>query len=412
MTKYLIAALALTYLFTTASVAQNQPDLIINGDPVDASVDLPEPLRIGRTTDEFRIFGCSATLLNENWVILAAHCIQRELVFFESRNSEWDPAGIAKIVEWYPHPNYSRRPLRNDIALAQISWVRKPADGPIVPLVIDSRPKFGDIVRIFGWGQTSPDGSSKTDSLKDELRFANVAVSRCGDFETDQNPGVFCTTPNAASQTTCAGDSGGPVITIDDAGRAKLVGVISGGVTLNCGLDGGAAIQTSVRDYFPWIARTMRKTASFVQFQAKIPKTYCLEAYFDLPLADSGGIREFNVVASNDCRGGSGQKWELSQLGGLVTKVYPDDDPDDDQRVYMYATQRETAHKNQGYEVRAAQFFSELPAFRWIFRDDGQIESELHGMCLDISRSAPFAHGRDAIVYPCHGGSNQKWRPR
>ena len=73
---------------------------------------------------------------------------------------------------------------------------------------------------------------------------------------------VICT-GGAAGKDSCLGDSGGPAIAHDSAGRAWLVGVLSKGSELPsytdwCAVDGRYGMYTRVRNYADFVLTTMQ----------------------------------------------------------------------------------------------------------------------------------------------------------
>jgi chymotrypsin len=154
---------------------------------------------------------CSASLINENWVLTAAHCVDGATswdLYLGSHNvdnNQETGRQVIKAKRGFTHPEWDRPSLRNDLALIELE---SPANLDqyvgITPLAMTS-PEAGTEVRATGWGKTSDSSSSKSPVLK----FIDVPVmseSECkGFYGNTITSGHICI--DSAKGGVCNGDS-------------------------------------------------------------------------------------------------------------------------------------------------------------------------------------------------------------
>jgi V8-like Glu-specific endopeptidase len=183
---------------------------------------------------------CTGTLIADDTILTAAHCIEGEdpatLSFRLGADSKM--AVSFPIARGIPHPRYTQDKHGSyDIALLRL---REPAMG-VTPL-----PYRKDSLSIYFRGRLTfvgfgdADGATKAGSgLKRCLR---LNVSRVNDFTFETN------TPG---HTTCHGDSGGPVLKYRD-GTWEIMGLITSGDRLCKRFGLSARVDVAAE----WIAKT------------------------------------------------------------------------------------------------------------------------------------------------------------
>ncbi|HYI01358.1 S1 family peptidase [Hyalangium sp.] len=207
---------------------------------------------------------CTGTLIADDTILTAAHCIEDEdpatLSFMLVADSKM--AVRFPIASGIPHPRYTQtRRGSYDIALLHL---REPVRGVSpVPYRKASLPVyFRGRLTFLGFGDA--DGATKRGSgLKRCLR---LNVSRVNDFTFEND------TPG---HTTCYGDSGGPVLKYRDDDTWEIVGIITSGDSLCKRFGLSARVDVAAE----WIA----KTAS--------PSRVAPRLLSSAPEADFGGKR-------------------------------------------------------------------------------------------------------------------------
>lgn len=264
--RLILAGLMLAW--SSVSTAFDVGPRIVGGSTASAG-DFPwQVALIGDIDDPFQSQFCGASLIDEQWILTAAHCydsanpgVYVAVGFLDLDLAKSAVYGYSET--WVIHPQYNDTTLDNDIALIQLDT---PLDlsacgancALITPVTTANEPTVANVgaqATVSGWGNMAASGDP--DDWADELQYARLNIMACTEtpslYESgDVTSNMFCAGVEAFDKDSCQGDSGGPIVVRDNSGTGYLqAGVVSWGN--GCAVNGYPGVYTRLSQYTAWL---------------------------------------------------------------------------------------------------------------------------------------------------------------
>jgi secreted trypsin-like serine protease len=234
-------------------------------------------------TSNFNAQFCGGTLVDDLFVVTAAHCITehdgsvtrpraiRVLTGTQSLTSGGTRRGVERIER---HPRYNDDTTDFDIAVIKLTT---PVPGKKVRLLTGAQEAVlaaaGDRAIVTGWG--SLNGGNNFPTALQQVNLPIVSSINCNDANSYN--GAITTRMFCAGQTgkdSCQGDSGGPLVVRDSLNRYQLLaGVVSWGI--GCALANKYGVYSRVAVLRRWIIETMTELSPEVA--AREESTNCAD---------------------------------------------------------------------------------------------------------------------------------------
>ncbi|GAB0093130.1 venom serine protease-like [Sergentomyia squamirostris] len=217
-------------------------------------------------------FHCGASLVSEDYVVTAAHCVRRlqrsKIRVILGDHDQFitteTPAIMRAVSAIIRHRNFDANTYNHDIALLRLR--KKVVFGKSIrPVCLpqETSDPAGSIGTVIGWGRTSEGGSLPGTLQQVKVPILTLAQCRNMKYRASRiTPNMLCAGKGPPSGQgiggdSCQGDSGGPLF-VSNGIKNEIVGIVSWGV--GCGRPGYPGVYTRVAKYLPWLRANLDDT--------------------------------------------------------------------------------------------------------------------------------------------------------
>ncbi|XP_074042438.1 uncharacterized protein [Leptinotarsa decemlineata] len=208
---------------------------------------------------------CGAALLNENWAITAAHCVDNvppsDLLLRlgeHDLSTESEPYlhQERRVQVVASHPQFDPRTFEYDLALLRF-YEPVTFQPNILPVCVPQTDEnfVGRTAYVTGWGRLYEDGPLP--SILQEVSVPVINNTVCESMYRaagyiEHIPHIFiCAGWRRGGFDSCEGDSGGPMVIQREDKRFLLAGVISWGI--GCAEPNQPGVYTRISEFRQWI---------------------------------------------------------------------------------------------------------------------------------------------------------------
>ncbi|KAG7156333.1 trypsin-1-like [Homarus americanus] len=215
---------------------------------------------------------CGATLINNRYLITAAHCVKRVnlnnvkivLGSYNKTDVHEPSRQVRKVGTWWAHQLFDRRSYNNDIGIIMLNEeveITKHVRPVCLPVSGDGN--YTGLTGIVpGWGRLSENGYPS--EVVHEVKVPIISNEECKKKKyrpSEITDNMMCAGYDEGKIDACQGDSGGPLL-LDTGKNIEIIGVVSWG-------------QGCARAKYPGVYTRLEKYMDFVNSKIYDQGCFC-----------------------------------------------------------------------------------------------------------------------------------------